>query len=415
MTSTLAALEAAINANPADRTVRLVLADALDEVGDPAGAARAAFIRAQSELEATPEGDPRRGELASPCRELFAEHWIDWWRPVCAALDLPEPHVPGRTVGARLKRLLARDARPPGTPYVAHPHACSVESRDLAFTAQFIAGFPELLAIHDFTSDTITGQFRAFFARAPFHRLRLTRDVSEFEWDRLDGPHIARLTELTVDEVTREFASRLLRSPLGGLTALRVGPLFRDAGVLRPLIHDPPWAGLRSLSLLQISPPGVIQTLAGDCTLASLEELSFEIGEVSSWLPLPGVAGAIGAMLGALHAQLANLFGPPRAVTSADYWPALQALAESPLLRQLRRLRVVDAHADLLDRAAGTVLLPAEIGSGPEALLPDALVNALAGGLAPDKLERLELPATRLSPTSRAALAGRFGPRFVAS
>jgi uncharacterized protein (TIGR02996 family) len=414
MTSTLAALEAAINANPADRTVRLVFADALDEAGDPA---RAAFIRAQIELEAMaghlPDDHPRRATLAARCRELFAEHWIDWWRPVCAALDLPEPHVPSRTVGGRLRRLLTRDARPPGSPYVAHPHAWSVESRDLAFTAQFVAGFPELLAVHDFTIDTSTGQFRDFFARAPFHRLRLSRMVSEFEWESLDGPHLARLTELTVDQVTREFAARLLRSPLGGLAALRVGPLFRDASVIRPLIHNPPWAGLRSLSLLQISPPGVIQTLAGDCTLANLEELSFEIGEVSAWLPLPGVAGALGAMLGALHDQLANLFGPPRPVTAADYWPALQSLAESPLFRQLRRLRIIDAHADLIERAAGVVLPPDILEPGP--LFPDAVGNALAGGLAPDKLERLELPASRLSPAGRAALAARFGPRFVAS
>ena len=112
-------------------------------------------------------------------------------------------------------------ARAPGWPYLAHPHACSVESREHAFTAQFVAGFPELLAIHDFALDTLTGQYRDFFARAPFHRLRLIRNPSEFEWDSLNGPHLARLTELTLDQLTRELAARLLKSPLHGLTALR--------------------------------------------------------------------------------------------------------------------------------------------------------------------------------------------------
>jgi hypothetical protein len=394
--------------------VRLVFADALDEAGDEAGAARAEFIRSQIELEAMSAGDPRRA-LASRCGDLFAEHWIDWWRPVCAAVGLPEPHLPSRGIGGRLKRLLTRDARAPGWPYAAHPQAWSVESREHAFTAQFIAGFPELLAIHDFTIDTMTGQFRDFFARAPFHRLRLIRNPSEFEWDSLNGPHLARLTELTLDQLTRELAARLLKSPLHGLTALRVEPLFRDTGVIRPLIHNAPWAGLRSLSLLGISPPAAVVTLASDCTLASLEELSFEIGEVAAWLPLPGVAGAIGAMLGAFHAQLVELFGPPQRIAAADYWPVLRGLAESPMFRKLRRLRIIDANADLAERAAGVPLPPEVLEPGPDGVFPDELVNALAGGLSPDKLERLELPASRLSPASRAALTEQFGPRFAAS
>ncbi len=412
MNSTLTALEAAIYANPADRTVRLVFADALDETGNPADADRAAFIRAQVEREALPSRDPRWLEATALCRDLFTQHWIDWWQPVCAAVGLPKPHVPDRGIGGRLKRLFTRDAREPGWPYLAHPHAASVESHDLAFTAQFIAGFPELLAIHEFTTGTHTSHFQAFFTHSAFHRLRLGRSPSDSEWDSLDGPHLIRLTELTVDQLTRDFAARLLLSPLSDLVTLRVGPLFRDIGVIRPLIHNPPWAELRSLTLLGISPPAAIQSLATDCTLTGLNELTFEIGEVSTWLPIPGVAGALGAILGALHSPLTNLFGPPLRIATADFWPALLALAASRPFRLLRRLRIIDANVDLIERATGTLLASETLEPPPDTIFPESVVTALADGLNADKLERLELPASRLSRASRAALAERFGQRF---
>jgi hypothetical protein len=49
----------------------------------------------------------------------------------------------------------------------------------------------------------------------------------------------------------------------------------------------------------------------------------------------------------------------------------------------------------------------------PDSLFPDALVRALADGLNPDRLVRLELPAARLAHASQAELIRRFGPRFV--
>jgi hypothetical protein len=184
--------------------------------------------------------------------------------------------------------------------------------------------------------------------------------------------------------------------------------------VVRAVVRDPPWAGLRSLALLGVSVPNAVQALAADCTLTNLEELAFEIGEVSARPPVAALVGAFGAMLEAIHAQLGNLFGAPSQVAAADYWPPLQALARAPFFRQLRRRRITDADSDLLERAAGAPVVAEVMESNPPGLFPDELVNALAGGLSPDKLERLELPASRLSPASRAALAERFGPRFVA-
>ena len=105
MSETLTALSAAILDTPTDRTVRLVYADALDESGVPSNAARAEFIRGQIALEATPDGDPQRETLATRCEGLFAANWIDWWRPVCAAVGLPEPYVPKR----RLRDVVLRE------------------------------------------------------------------------------------------------------------------------------------------------------------------------------------------------------------------------------------------------------------------------------------------------------------------
>src|SRR6185312_1676362 len=96
MSETLTALHAAIIESPTDRTVRLVYADALDESGEPAHAARAEFIRKQVALESMPDGDPEQPTLAARCSELFQDNWIDWWQPVCVAVGLPEPFVPKR-------------------------------------------------------------------------------------------------------------------------------------------------------------------------------------------------------------------------------------------------------------------------------------------------------------------------------
>ena len=85
MSDTLAALSAAVIAAPADRTVRLVFADALDESGEPANVAAPSSFARRFELESMADDDPERAILAARCEELFAEHWIDWWRPVCTS------------------------------------------------------------------------------------------------------------------------------------------------------------------------------------------------------------------------------------------------------------------------------------------------------------------------------------------
>lgn len=398
--------------------MRLVYADALDESGDPANATRAEFIRAQVELEAMPADDPMRAALAGRCTDLFTANWIEWWRPVCLSLGLPEPYVPSQTLGGRVKRWIASDRRAPGAPYQPYAKAWSIISHDHAFTVQFIAGFPELLAIHNVMRFMIEGpfhdEFGNWFTCAPFHRLRCTGMQTEAVWDELDGPHLAKLTELVMDRLTAEVANRLAFSPLRGLTALRIGPITPAEDVVRSVVTSPQWPGLRSLSLLGICAPEAIRVLATESRLPQLEELSFGVGEVPAPVPITGIVSGIGAMASELLRQLTTSYIiPPGPITGPHYWPVLEALAASPLYRQLRRFTIVDADPNWIARAAERFRAAevAEVQLPP--LLSDGCVRALADGLNADKLERLELPRTRLSAASWEALAARFGSRLV--
>jgi uncharacterized protein (TIGR02996 family) len=96
------ALLAAITADPAADTARLVYADWLDEHDRPA---RAEFIRTQVEAGRHHPDSARRAEFDARARALLAEHWVSWWAPVCEAVGLPVPKRPrasrlGRLVGA---------------------------------------------------------------------------------------------------------------------------------------------------------------------------------------------------------------------------------------------------------------------------------------------------------------------------
>ena len=413
MLDSLAALHAAVVAAPADRTVRLVYADALDECDDPAAAARAAFIRAHVELETTPDADPHRATLAAGCADAFAKHWLDWWRPVCAAMGLPEPYQPRRH---RVKATARRPAVAAGAPYAAHPAAWSVRSDEHGFTAQFIAGFPELLFFHHFPPAALAEQLGAWFAAAPFARLRFAEAVSEEEWESIDGPHLAKLTDLTFDRLGVECAERVARSPhLASLTALDVLPVDPNAAVVRALCLRPTWAGLRSLTFAGITPPDALQMFADRCKLKHLESLTFGMCELAERPDIGGMSGALGLMLSEMFTRLfAAQPRPPGPVRWPDYWPPLLVLARSRLFRRLRTLRILDVNprATVFDNVFRAFDGPAPEPS-PDGVFPDRLVRALADGLNADRLERLELPAARLSPAGRADLTRRFGPRVV--
>ncbi len=87
------AFQRAILAEPAADLPRLVYADWLDETGDPANAARAEYIRLQCEAAGLSDFDHRRHLLEQRASVLFGERWIDWWRPICRRVNLPEPYA----------------------------------------------------------------------------------------------------------------------------------------------------------------------------------------------------------------------------------------------------------------------------------------------------------------------------------
>jgi uncharacterized protein (TIGR02996 family) len=68
----------AVKEHPEDDTPRLVLADWLEERGDPRGE----FLRVHCRLAASPWGDPHGEDLARRKRELLAAHADDWTAPL---------------------------------------------------------------------------------------------------------------------------------------------------------------------------------------------------------------------------------------------------------------------------------------------------------------------------------------------
>jgi uncharacterized protein (TIGR02996 family) len=72
------ALLHAVLARPEDDLPRLVLADWLEETGQPANTARAAFIRAQIDSEALSPGSTRRTELGQYAAELQQRYGPEW-------------------------------------------------------------------------------------------------------------------------------------------------------------------------------------------------------------------------------------------------------------------------------------------------------------------------------------------------
>jgi|GEM_PF-3279459 len=413
MSDTLAALAAAIIANPTDRTVRLVFADALDESCDPANAARAEFIRAQIALETTPEANPQRSVLIERCDKLFAEYWIDWWRPVCHCMGLPEPYTPRRRVRDRMKRFIQRDKRALGAPYIHTSEIAgvySIRSEEHRFTAQFIGGFPELLYFHD-----SLGLLDRWACAIPFARLRwVGNGFNDESWQLLDAPHVAKVSQLILDRVPPSAVGVARSRHLSAVTTLKVQPLNPAEYVVREFVHRPAWAGLRSLTLCGITPPDAIQTLAEQCTLEKLESLSLGICEVPERPQVLGMIGTIGAMISEVVTHLFNSFSPPGPIRWPDYWPALTILARSPVLPRLRRLQLIEANPQT--NPLGALLRgfdQEDAPSNPDTYFPDSLVKAVADGLNPDMLEKLELPQLRLSVASRAELVHRFGSRAV--
>lgn len=220
------ALLASVTAHPADDTARLVYADWLDEHGN---SVRAAFIRVQIEAERLHQDSLRRAQLIGRAEELFAEHWIDWWAPVCAAVGLPAPQ---RSRTTRLGRFAQRVGlvRDEGQPFVrqggsvigpvATVARLSADSLPTVWHVEFRRGFPgspvpiSILGGAASPGDLI----RRWASAAPLDRLR----AANAAWQEFDGPHLAPLPSLTVSD--QWLASAIVSPHLTGLTEFRWEP-----------------------------------------------------------------------------------------------------------------------------------------------------------------------------------------------
>ncbi len=299
-----AAFQKAIAADPADLTGRMVYADFLEETGEPPHVARAEFIRTQIEADALPPGDPRRPELLGRADVLFTEHWLDWWTPVCRAVGLRLPYVPGTALRERIARALGTN-KPLGWPYSAAGQGTVVvqgsspgkfELTDRLHRAWFRRGCLEGLALIGALAGWAR-PIRRWAATFPLRSLQLS-GIFVQDWAAIDGDHLRHVTELALVACPAEPVRAVLASPhLDLVTDLSLVPDATHPGwaedQLQAVLASPVAPGLASL---EVSLPGqsAAGVLAESRRLTRLTRLTVLPGT-----PDDGAAGVIGVLAGA--------------------------------------------------------------------------------------------------------------------
>lgn len=410
MSDTLEALHDAVVAAPADRTIRLVYADALEETGDPAAVARAAFIRAQIEAEAIPRQDERYAERMVQAIELFKEYWLTWWKPVARAAGLPEPHVPGWRVRDRIAQAVGRRRRRPRNwPYIHVAADTTVYLPDYGLSFRFAGGFPEEVGfLHFDTPEDGPELVHHWGDVIPLIRLKFASSVTRAEWARVSGSHLARLADLTFDRLMPETAAGVATTELPALTRLSVNPLGANIDTIRAVVSSPPWSGLKVLTFTGRLSPEAVSGLATACTLKHLDELDLTLGN-STDLGTP-----LGELLGSLVRMVMQAVAFPAAGLTrwADFGPALEALAAAPWVRRLRRLAIRTTIPP-----GYRALFAQRHGSGEDeesaGRIPDNAVRTLVNALDWDKLDTLVLPAAVLGSEIQNELTTRFGNQLT--
>jgi uncharacterized protein (TIGR02996 family) len=410
MSHTLDSLHRATIANPEDRTIRLVYADALDEAGGAMNATRAEFIRAQIELENVSEDNPHHAVLATRRDALFDEHWLTWWRPVCEAAGFPSPHIPGKWARLRMGGLGSVPRRPrraKNWPYTFTSPDTTIHANDYNLAIRFAGGFPE--EIRFFSLDTPQGGpelIHNWGNAMPLRRLTFSSNLSPDEWERVDGPHLSRLPELIFHRLSSEVAPAVTQSRnLAAITRLDVCPIGSDVELIRSLVASPTWSRLRTLHIDSQLNPDAVRTLASSCTLEHLDELDLTLGFTEE----------LGHQLGEILNDLVRMFRTsvsiaPPAVSWSEYGLSLESLARAPWAARLRRLTLKAAPKGL--RAFFDELFVRRSDREVD-VVPDRSILALAESLNPDKLERLVLHEAIISPATREKLTVRLGDRVA--
>jgi uncharacterized protein (TIGR02996 family) len=304
------ALLKAILDTPSDDTPRLVYADWLEEQGDPAGLARAEFIRAQIEMETLPEGEPRRVTLGLRAEELLGEHGGAWTKGLAA---WARKH-------AAFRRGFVADVRCTGRQFL-----------DLG-KALFRRAPVEHLRLHGVVNEKeVAADARLEQLRSLHVADTWVRRVPEF----LESSRLGNLRSFGFDSGTfqnvHDLLETLCRSPAGG--GLRelclTRPEIRD-NAIDILLESPLLGRLESLRLERTSVyPAPLRRLLSSPRLSRLRTLALRgclrHGEPDAWVEL-------------LEAVLRNpaLAGLSTLDLGGDMTPAeLEALAAAPLLGTL--------------------------------------------------------------------------------
>jgi uncharacterized protein (TIGR02996 family) len=220
----LLALLAAYKVNPDDAVRMLVLADWLEERGDPLLAARGEFVRLQSQTRRTAGNKEREQEL----QRLHGERWLG---PLQAVAETYVWHHGLLHVGIAAAAL-------------AGPAAEWLTAEDFAW-------------VEGVTVSGLSTTGAVYVASLPWLRalttLELRGDVGDEGAAALaESPHVGNLRTLLLrhDGIGDRGAAALARSPaLVSLSALSLAyNLFRDAGALA-LAASPHLARLRQLNL----------------------------------------------------------------------------------------------------------------------------------------------------------------------
>jgi uncharacterized protein (TIGR02996 family) len=445
MTSDERALLAAIVADPADDTVRLAYADCIEEQGN---AARAAFIRLQIEADRLHPNSNARALLEAQAGALFAEHWIDWWGEVCAAVGFPTPAPKATGTLGRFARW-AKIADPAGHPFeicgttVWPWHGRVYDSRLVGWAwSQFRRGFPDAL---EFSLQTLAE--RQFLIRwpavSPLRKLVAIAPHSE-TWP--DGPHLAGVDSLDLFEYDPDVLSGALRSPhttrlreltlripeYGGgeadafaeeLPAVFAEPRVRQLERLTLSLHTlrataavanaPNLGGVRTLHV-DLSPTGDedlpaterLVTLARSPHLAGLQELA--AGPVLEPEALRTITHA------PTWKGLRKLILPNWRFIPGGAWRAFLDEATLPELEELY-LGYVEPDGELLAFLVRSPLLKQlrhlSLGASGLDSLADADVRRLADIVDPERIETFALFPDHKTPALE-ELRKRFGDRL---
>ena len=296
MSSDLQALVAAIVADPSDDVARLVYADCLEEHGN---AARAAFIRLQIEAERHHPDSNTRAAIETQAWELLAEHWIDWWGEVCAAVGFPMPAPRPRS---RLGRFASNFGLrwTGGEPYRCRGFDVSWDYRTTyptilggVWDVTFQRGFPDGVKLNTAGTNVLPA-----WARVTPLRALSVEGGNPDSW--LDGPHLASVRSVSVQQLYNPagFLSVIGASQLSNLESMLIDifPSEDDADpapVAEALaqVIAAPWA--RRLKRLEIPlwDDRAAELVAGAKSLAGLEALALSLVSYMPYSDQPRLDG----------------------------------------------------------------------------------------------------------------------------